>query len=154
IILESPEYELLLQSPELTTAQKLIIVEKLGINFYQESKVQSIINQIFKDNGQYIPIEYIKSYFAKTSSTQTRVKLLVAEISNLDHSNISILLNMLDEPYTSISIPGNHTLIHNEVNEDLTDALKRIGYINRVRIHEKSFLGIKSKSKITFTTKA
>ncbi|MDC4729058.1 hypothetical protein OHV87_19630, partial [Acinetobacter baumannii] len=94
------------------------------------------------------------SYFAKTSSTQTRVKLLVAEISNLDHSNISILLNMLDEPYTSISIPGNHTLIHNEVNEDLTDALKRIGYINRVRIHEKSFLGIKSKSKITFTTKA
>lgn len=154
IILENPEYELLLQSSELTAAQKLIIVEKLGINFYQESKIQSIINQIFKDNGQYIPIEYIKSYFAKILSTQTRVKLLITEISNLDHSNISILLNMLDESYSSISIPGNHTLSHSEVNEDLTDALRRIGYINRVRIHEKSFLGIKSKSKITFTTKA
>lgn len=154
IILEKSEYELLLQSSELTYAQKLIIVEKLGIDFYLDSNIQSIINQIFKDNGQYIPIEYIKSYFAKILSTQTRVKLLIAEISNLDHSNISILLNMLDETYSSISTPGNHTLSHSEVNEDLTDALKRIGYINRVRIHEKSFLGIKSKSKITFTTKS
>lgn len=155
ILLEKPEYELLLQSSELTDAQKLIIVEKLGINFYQESNVQSTINQIFKANGKYIPIEYINNYFAKTLSTQTRVKFLIPEISNLDHSNISILLKMLDEPYSLISIAGNHTLSHSEMNEDLTEALRKIGYINRVRVHEKkSLLGTKSKSKITFTTKS
>jgi len=155
ILLEKPEYELLLQSSELTDAQKLIIVEKLGINFYQESNVQSTINQIFKANGKYIPIEYINNYFAKTLSIQTRVKFLIPEISNLDHSNISILLKMLDEPYSLISIAGNHTLSHSEMNEDLTEALRKIGYINRVRVHEKkSLLGTKSKSKITFTTKS
>lgn len=155
ILLEKPEYELLLQSSELTDAQKLIIVEKLGINFYQESNVQSTINQIFKANGKYIPIEYINNYFAKTLSTQTRVKFLIPEVSNLDHSNISILLKMLDEPYSLISIAGNHTLSHSEMNEDLTEALRKIGYINRVRVHEKkSLLGTKSKSTITFTTKS
>lgn len=61
---------------------------------------------------------------------------------------------MLDEPYSSISITGNHTLSHSDLNENLTDTLRKAGYINRVRIHEKSFLGIKSKSKITFTTKS
>ncbi|WP_425918042.1 hypothetical protein [Acinetobacter sp. TSRC1-2] len=155
ILLEKPEYELLLQSSELTDAQKLIIVEKLGINFYQESNVQSTINQIFKANGKYIPIEYINNYFVKTLSTQTRVKFLIPEVSNLDHSNISILLKMLDEPYSLISIAGNHTLSHSEMNEDLTEALRKIGYINRVRVHEKkSLLGTKSKSTITFTTKS
>lgn len=155
ILLEKPEYELLLQSPELTATQKLIIVEKLGINFYQESNVQHIINQIFKNNGKYIPIEHINSFFAKTLSTQTRIKLLIPEVSNLDHSNISTLLNMLDEPYKSIPTAGNHTLSYSKENDDLTEALKKIGYINRHRIHEKkSFLGVKSKSSITFTTKA
>ncbi|MDQ9011230.1 hypothetical protein RFI36_15980 [Acinetobacter gerneri] len=153
ILLEKPEYELLLQSPELTAAQKLIIVEKLGINFYHESNVQHIINQIFKNNGKYIPIEHINSFFAKTVSTQTRIKLLIPEVSNLDHSNISTLLNMLDEPYRSITNAGNHSLSHSDENENLINALKEIAYINRVRFHEKSFLGIKSKSKITFTTK-
>ena len=66
IILENHEYELLLQSSELTHEQKLIIVKKLGINFYQESNVQYTINQIFKDNRKYIPIEYINNYFEKT----------------------------------------------------------------------------------------
>lgn len=153
IILENPEYELLLQSSELTVAQKIIIVKKTGINFYQESNIQNTINQIFKDNGKYIPLEYINSYFEKTLSTEIRVKLLIFEIPNLDHSDISILLNMLDEEYNSISITGNHTLNYSKDNEELTEALRKIGYINRVRIHEKSFLGIKSKSKITFTTR-
>ncbi|MGN0936172.1 YobI family P-loop NTPase [Acinetobacter amyesii] len=153
IILENHEYELLLQSSELTHEQKLIIVKKLGINFYQESNVQYTINQIFKDNGKYIPIEYINNYFEKTLSTQTRVKFLIPEISNLAHSDISTLLNMLDEPYRSITNVGNHSLSHSDENENLINALKEIAYINRVRIHEKSFLGIKSKSKITFTTK-
>lgn len=154
LVLEKNEYELLLQSSELTTVQKLIIVKKLGINFYQESNIQNTINQIFKANNLYIPVDYINSFFAKILSTQTRVKLLIGEIPNLDNSNISILLNMLDEPYSSISIAGNHTLSHSDLNENLTDTLRKIGYINRVRIHEKSFLGIKSKSKITFTTKS
>lgn len=153
IILENPEYELLLQSSELTVAQKIIIVKKIGINFYQESNIQNTINQIFKDNEKYIPLEYINSYFEKTLSTETRVKLLISEIPNLDHSDISILLNMLGEEYNSISITGNHTLNYSKDNEELTEALRKIGYINRVRIHEKSFLGIKSKSKITFTTR-
>lgn len=155
ILLEKPEYELLLQSPELTAAQKLIIVEKLGINFYQESNVQHIINQIFKNNGKYIPIEHINSFFAKTLSTQTRIKLLIPEVSNLDHSNISTLLNMLDEPYSSIPNLGNHSLNYSDENENLINALKQIGYVNRVIIYEKkSILGIKSKSKINFTTKS
>lgn len=155
ILLEKPEYELLLQSPELTAAQKLIIVEKLGINFYQESNVQHIINQIFKNNGKYIPIEHINSFFAKTLSTQTRIKLLIPEVSNLDHSNISTLLNMLDEPYSSIPNLGNHSLNYSNENENLINALKQIGYVNRVIIYEKkSILGIKSKSKINFTTKS
>ncbi|ENV23700.1 YobI family P-loop NTPase [Acinetobacter bereziniae] len=155
ILLEKPEYELLLQSPELTAAQKLIIVEKLGINFYQESNVQHIINQIFKNNGKYIPMEHINSFFAKTLSTQTRIKLLIPEISNLDHSNISTLLNMLDEPYSSIPNLGNHSLNYSDENENLINALKQIGYVNRVIIYEKkSILGIKSKSKINFTTKS
>ncbi|MDQ1208520.1 hypothetical protein QE380_001443 [Acinetobacter baylyi] len=151
--MENHEYELLLQSSELTHEQKLIIVKKLGINFYQESNVQYTINQIFKDNGKYIPIEYINNYFEKTLSTQTRVKFLIPEVSNLAHSDISTLLNMLDEPYRSITNVGNHSLSHSDENENLINALKEIAYINRVRIHEKSFLGIKSKSKITFTTK-
>lgn len=155
ILLEKPEYELLLQSPELTAAQKLIIVEKLGINFYQQSNVQHIINQIFKNNGKYIPIEHINSFFAKTLSTQTRIKLLIPEVSNLDHSNISTLLNMLDEPYSSIPNLGNHSLNYSDENENLINALKQIGYVNRVIIYEKkSILGIKSKSKINFTTKS
>ncbi|EOR09990.1 YobI family P-loop NTPase [Acinetobacter tandoii] len=155
IILENDEYELLLQSSELTHEQKLIIVKKLGIDFYQESNVQNIINQIFKANKLCIPVDYINSFFEKTYSTQTRLKLLISEISNLDHSNISSLLNMLDEPYRSIPTAGNHTLSYSEENYDLTEALKKIGYINRHRIHEKkSFLGVKSKSNITFTTKA
>lgn len=155
IILENDEYELLLQSSELTHEQKLIIVKKLGIDFYQESNVQNIINQIFKANKLCIPVDYINSFFEKTYSTQTRLKLLISEISNLDQSNISALLNMLDEPYKSIPTAGNHTLSYSEENDDLTQALKKIGYINRHRIHEKkSFLGVKSKSSITFTTKA
>lgn len=154
IILENDEYELLLQSSELTHEQKLIIVKKLGIDFYQESNVQNIINQIFKANKLCIPVDYINSFFEKTYSIQTRLKLLISEISNLDHSNISALLNMLDEPYRSIPTAGNHTLSYSEENNDLTEALKKIGYINRHRIHEKkSFLGVKSKSNITFTTK-
>ncbi|MDH1363340.1 hypothetical protein V3528_00700 [Acinetobacter johnsonii] len=154
ILLEKPEYELLLQSSELTAAQKLIIVEKLGINFYQDSNIQSVINQIFKVNNLYIPIDYISSFFEKTSSTQTRVKLLVSEISNLDHSDISRLLNMLDEPYKLITDKGNHSLKYSNENESLIDALKKTGYVNRFIIHEKkSFLGEKSKSTITFTTK-
>lgn len=155
IILENDEYELLLQSSELTHEQKLIIVKKLGIDFYQKSKVQNIINQIFKANKLCIPVDYVNSFFEKTHSTQTRLKLLISEISNLDHSNISSLLNMLDEPYRSIATAGNHTLSYSEENDDLTEALKKIGYINRHRIHEKkSFLGEKYKSNITFTTKA
>ena len=154
ILLEKPEYELPLQSSELTAAQKLIIVEKLGINFYQDSNIQSVINQIFKVNNLYIPIDYISSFFEKTSSTQTRVKLLVSEISNLDHSDISRLLNMLDEPYKLITDKGNHSLKYSNENESLIDALKKTGYVNRFIIHEKkSFLGEKSKSTITFTTK-
>lgn len=155
IILENPEYELLIQSSELTYAQKLIIVEKLGINFYQESNVQHTINQIFKDNGKYIPIEYINNYFAKTLSTQTRVKFLIPEIPNLDHSEISRLLNMLDEPYRLITDIGNHSLSYSNENESLINALKQIGYVNRVIVREKkSLLGVKSKSTITFTTKS
>lgn len=154
LVLEKPEYELILQSSKLTYAQKLIIVQKLGISFYQESNIQTTINEIFKTNNLYIPADYINSFFAKTLSNQIRVKLLIGEIPNLDNSNISILLNMLDEPYSSISITGNHTLSHSDLNENLTDTLRKAGYINRVRIHEKSFLGIKSKSKITFTTKS
>lgn len=155
IVLEKGEYELLLQSSKLTTRQKLIIVEKLGISFYQESNTQGTINQIFKDNGKYIPIEYINSYFEKNLSTQTRVKLLIPEIPNLDHSNISILLNMLDETYSSISIVGNHSLRYSEENENLINALKQIGYVNRVIVREKkSIIGMKSKSTITFTTKS
>lgn len=154
IILENPEYELLLQSSELTAAQKLIIVEKIGVNFYQESDIKNTINQIFKDNEKYIPLECINSYFEKTLSTETRVKLLIPEIPNLDHSDISILLNMLDEEYNPIAIAGNHTLNYSKDNEELTEALRKIGYINRVRVHEKkSLLGAKSKSKITFTTR-
>ena len=152
LVLEKPEYELLLQSPELTAAQKMIIVEKLGINFYQESNVQHIINQIFKDNGKYIPIEYINNYFEKISSTQTRVKLLVSEISNLDHSDISKLLNMLDEPYNLMSSPGNYTLYYSHDHEKLIIALKNCSYIYNVRIHTKKILG--TKTKITFTTKS
>lgn len=155
IILENHEYELLLQSSELTHEQKLIIVKKLGINFYQESNIQSIINQIFKANKLYIPVDYINSFFEKTSSTQTRLKLLISEISNLDHSNISTLLNMLDEPYRSIPNLGNHSLNYSDENENLVNALKQIGYVNRVIIYEKkSILGQKSKSKINFTTKS
>jgi len=154
LVLEKPEYELLLQSSELTYAQKLIIVKKLEINFYQDSNIQSIINQIFKANGQYIPVDYISSFFEKTSSTQTRVKLLVSEISNLDHSDISKLLNMLDEPYRSVANIGNHSLSYSDENENLINALKQIGYVNRVIVREKkSILGIKSKSTITFATK-
>lgn len=154
LVLEKSEYELLLQSSELTYAQKLIIVEKLGINFYQDSNIQNIINQIFKVNNLYIPIDYISSFFEKTSSTQNRVKLLVSEISNLDHSDISRLLNMLDEPYRSITNIGNHSLSYSDGNENLINALKQIGYVNRVIVREKkSILGIKSKSTITFTTK-
>ncbi|WP_336169194.1 YobI family P-loop NTPase [Acinetobacter sp. 161(2023)] len=155
IILENHEYELLLQSSELTYAQKLIIVEKLGINFYQESNVQHTINQIFKYNGKYIPIEYINNYFSKILSTQTRVKFLIPEIPNLDHPEISRLLNMLDEPYKLITDIGNHSLSYSNENESLINALKEIGYVNRVIVREKkSLLGVKSKSTITFTTKS
>ncbi|WP_455794613.1 YobI family P-loop NTPase [Acinetobacter baumannii] len=147
------EYELLLQSSKLTARQKLLIVEKLGISFYQETNNQDKINQIFRDNRKYIPIEYINSYFEKTLSTLTRVKFLIPEIPNLDHSDISILLEMLDGNYNSIPIPKNHTLNYSKENEALINALKQVDYINRVRVHEKSLLGIKSKSKITFTTK-
>lgn len=155
IILENHEYELLLQSSELTHEQKLIIVKKLGINFYQESNIQSIINQIFKANKLYIPVDYINSFFEKTSSSQTRLKLLISEISNLDNSNISTLLNMLDEPYRSIPNLGNHSLNYSDENENLINALKQIGYVNRVIIYEKkSILGLKSKSKINFMTKS
>lgn len=88
-------------------------------------------------------------------STQTRIKLLIPEVSNLDHSNISTLLNMLDEPYSSIPNLGNHSLNYSDENENLINALKQIGYVNRVIIYEKkSILGIKSKSKINFTTKS
>lgn len=155
LVLEKPEYELLLQSSELTYAQKLIIVGKLGINFYQESNIQHTINQIFKYNGKYIPIEYINNYFAKILSTQTRVKFLIPEIPNLDHPEISRLLNMLDEPYKLITDIGNHSLSYSNENESLINALKEIGYVNRVIVREKkSLLGVKSKSTITFTTKS
>lgn len=76
LVLEKPEYELLLQSLELTAAQKLIIVEKLGINFYQESNVQHIINQIFKNNGKYIPIEHINSFLQKPCQLKPELNFL------------------------------------------------------------------------------
>jgi len=88
LVLEKPEYELILQSSKLTYAQKLIIVQKLGISFYQESNIQTTINEIFKTNNLYIPADYINSFFAKTLSNQIRVKLLIGEIPNLDNSNI------------------------------------------------------------------
>ncbi|KRI64086.1 hypothetical protein APC62_05280 [Acinetobacter pittii] len=152
--LTTEELEAILLSKKLENSKKIIIVKKLGITFYNKTMIKLAINDIFNNTQSSLPIEYIYSFFEGSYPTSKKLEILISQISNFDHSNITNLLNLLDEPYNTIPEIGSHTIKYSESNEYLINALKRINYINGVRVnYSKSFLGTKSKSSITFITK-
>lgn len=151
LILEQKEYELLLSSSNLTIKQKLIIIKKLDIDFYNNSSIKLTINDIYIKSSQNLPTEYIDSFFKTNHSDERKIDILIYEMKNLVPKQISEFLMMLNSPYNLISLPGNHTLDYSYSNENLINALKSCSYIYNVRIHTKKLLG--TKTKITFTTK-
>lgn len=151
LILEQKEYELLLSSSNLTIKQKLIIIKKLDIDFYNNSSIKLTINDIYIKSSQSLPTEYIDSFFKTNHSDERKIDILIYEMKNLVPKQISEFLMMLNSPYNLISLPGNHTLDYTYSNENLINALKSCSYIYNVRIHTKKLLG--TKTKITFTTK-
>ncbi|MEO4177773.1 hypothetical protein ABH298_16480 [Acinetobacter pittii] len=152
--LTTEELEAILLSKKLENSKKIIIVKKLGITFYNKTMIKLAINDIFNNTQSSLPIEYIYSFFEGSYPTSKKLEILISQISNFDHSTITNLLNLLDEPYNTIPEIGSHTIKYSESNEYLINALKRINYINGVRVnYSKSFLGTKSKSSITFITK-
>jgi hypothetical protein len=150
IVLEPTKYELLLISEKLDTAQKYEIIKNLGINFYQKSDKKYYINKIFNENDKTLPIEYIKAFLNQASiSIEEKLRLLIAEIPHLAHTEITECLDTLKSPYRSLSTPKHHRLDYNDINDNLTLALKNKNYINRLQTYEKKG----EKSTITFTTK-
>lgn len=152
LILEKKEYESLLSSSNLTMKQKLIIIKKLDIDFYNNSSIKLTINDIYIKSNQSLPIEYIDSFFKTNHSDERKIDILIYEMKNLVPKQITELLMMLNNPYDLISSPGNHTLNYSSNHENLISALKNCSYIYNVRIHTKKLLG--TKTKITFTTKS
>jgi len=148
------EFEAILLSKKLENSKKIIIVQKLGINFYNKAMIKLAINDIFNNAQSPLPVEYIYSFFEGSYPTNKKIEILISQISNFDHPDITNLLNLLDEPYNKIPKIGSHTIKYSEFNENLINTLKRVNYINGVRVnYSKSFLGSKSKSSITFITK-
>lgn len=152
LILEQKEYELLLSSSNLTIKQKLIIIKKLDIDFYNNSSIKLTINDIYIKSNQSLPIEYIDSFFKTNHSDERKIDILIYEMKNLVPKQITELLMMLNNPYDLISSPGNHTVNYSSNHENLISALKNCSYIYNVRIHTKKLLG--TKTKISFTTKS
>ncbi|MEQ1305966.1 hypothetical protein [Acinetobacter bereziniae] len=152
LILEQKEYESILTSLKLTNKQKLIITHRLGIDFYNNSSIKLTINDIYMKSSQSLPIEYIDSFFKTKHSDERKIDILIYEMKNLVPKQITGLLMMLNDPYNSISSPGNHTLNYSYHHENLVSALKNCSYIYNVRIHAKKLLA--TKTKITFTTKS
>jgi hypothetical protein len=154
LALEAEEYEAILLSTKLLKEQKIIIVQKLGINFYNSTSIQLAINNIFNNAQLDVPIDYIYSFFESSNTTNNKINLLISEVKNLDHSDITRLLNSLEEPYNTIPSTGTRTIKHSEINEDLINTLKNVNYINWSRInYSRSILHGKTPSSITFTTK-
>lgn len=146
--LTTDEFEAILLSQKLVNSKKMIIVEKLGINFYKKTMIKLAINDIFKKAQLPLPIEYIYSFFEGSYPINRKIEIIISQISHLDNSSITSLLNLLDEPYSLISNLGNHTLDYTDLNNELCLALKSISYINSYRVRKKAFIN----SKITFTT--
>jgi hypothetical protein len=146
--LTADEFEAILLSQKLVNSKKMIIVEKLGINFYNKTMIKLAINDIFKKARLPLPIEYIYSFFEGSYPINKKVEIIISQVSYLDHSQITSLLKLLDEPYNLISALGNHTLDYTEINNELCLALKSISYINSYRVRKKAFIN----SRITFTT--
>jgi len=146
--LTTDEFEAILLSQTLVNSKKMIIVEKLGINFYDKTIIKLAINDIFNKAQLPLPIEYIYSFFEGSYPINRKIEIIISQIHHLDKSNITSLLQLLDEPYNLISNLGNHTLDYTELNNDLCLALKSISYINSYRVRKKAFIN----SKITFTT--
>lgn len=150
LALEVEEYEAILLSTKLSKEQKIIIVQKLGINFYNSTSIQLAINTIFNNAQLDVPIDYIFSFFESSNTTNTKINLLISEVKNLDHSAITRLLNSLEEPYNTIPSTGTRTIKHSEINEDLINALKNVNYINWSRVnYSRSILHGKTPSSIT-----
>lgn len=146
--LTTDEFEAILLSQKLENSKKMIIVEKLGINFYKKTMIKLAINDIFKKAQLPIPIEYIYGFFEGSYPINRKIEIIISQISHLDNSSITSLLNLLDEPYNLIPNLGNHTLDYTDLNNELCLALKSISYINSYRVRKKAFIN----SKITFTT--
>lgn len=152
--LTTEELEAILLSKKLENSKKITIVKKLGITFYNKVMIKLAINDIFNNTQSSLPIEYIYSFFEGSYPTSKKLEILISQISNFDHSNITNLLNLLDEPYNTIPPTGTRTIKHSEINEDLINALKNVNYINWSRInYSRSILHGKTPSSITFTTK-
>ncbi|MDV7466087.1 hypothetical protein R5B81_15950 [Acinetobacter baumannii] len=146
--LTTDEFEAILLSQKLENSKKMIIVEKLGINFYKKTMIKLAINDIFKKAQLPLPIEYIYGFFEGSYPINRKIEIIISQISHLDNSSITSLLNLLDEPYNLIPNLGNHTLDYTDLNNELCLALKSISYINSYRVRKKAFIN----SKITFTT--
>lgn len=151
LTLEKEEYESLISSPNLSNKQKLIIIKKLGISFYEESSIKLIINDVFTKSGTNLPIEYIEVFFANSYATDIKINILISVVTTLNQQQITQLIGMLDTPYQSISIQGNHSLEYSGLHEKFINSLKAASYIYNVRVHSRKLFG---KTKITFTTKS
>jgi hypothetical protein len=130
----------LINSSTFNQQQKVSIIQNTDnelIIGYKELSC-SICDILVESHKIELDFDLLKSLIQYSRKLDNKLKLLIRYFDSLNNNQITVLLNLFEEPYSSIASKGKHPSIpKNQLNLELVEKLDGKGYISSFSIKEK-----------------
>lgn len=142
--LDDSDYLQIISSSEFTIDEKISILEKIDLVFFDNEKLVEIAIDIYEHSPKKITIELFNKLFEKGSYDHS-LKILTVQIPYLDNQKIIECLEQFDSPYVDLTEKSAKELkfINNELNVNLLRALENKSFISKVKFDEKTIKAIR-----------
>ncbi|GAB6013435.1 YobI family P-loop NTPase [Viscerimonas tarda] len=130
----------LINSSTFNQQQKVSIIQNTDNELIIGNKELScsICDILVESHKIELDFDLLKSLIQYSRKLDNKLKLLIRYFDSLNNNQITALLNLFEEPYSSIASKGKHPSISkNQLNLELVEKLDRKGYISSFSIKEK-----------------